>query len=224
MGSFGRNKSSSTQTSQSTSAQDSQQSSFGQNVSGSAQNVWGAQAPALESLFGAAQGLIGQGNAMAPKAQQAWESMLQPGVNPYFSQSLDQAISAATRGFTRDVLPALQSNATGMGVYGGVRDQLAQGQAAGDFGASLQNMVAQMSMGQYQQDRNAQMQALGMAPQLSGLQYQPLQVAGSLIGGPTVLGSSFGQGWQGSQSTSQGTSQSTGLGSSKGSGFNFGIG
>jgi hypothetical protein len=76
-------------------------------------------------------------------------------------------------------------------------------------------MVAQMSMGQYQQDRNAQSAALGMAPQLSGLQYQPLQVASSMVGGPTVLGSSYGKGWQTSQGTSQGGSNSKG--------WNFGI-
>jgi hypothetical protein len=162
-------------------------------------------------------GTLQQPNSYAAPAQEAWKTQLQPGVNPYFSQSLDQAISAATKGFTRDVLPALQTNATGMMQYGGERDQLAQGQAAGDFSQSLAKMVADMSTQQYTADQNRSLAALTMAPQLSGLQYQPQQIATNMIGGPTVLGSSFGQGWQ----TSQGTSQ--GFGGSTDRAFNFSV-
>jgi hypothetical protein len=215
MVSFGRQKSHSIQESQNA----SQQASTGANISGSEQNVWGSQAPALGDLYASAQNVLGSGNALAQPAAQALQSQLTPGVNPYFSQSLDQAISAATQGFTRDVLPQLKSNAVGMNNLGTTRDQLATGEAAGMFGQGLTRMVADMSTQQYTADQNRALQALMAAPQISGMQWQPQQVAAGMIGGPTVLGSSFGQGWQ----TSQGTSQGTGSGYSKGSGFNFGI-
>jgi len=215
MVSFSKGKTQSQQQQQAT----SQQTSEGGNLSQSSQDVWGSQVPALEQLYAQAGQMLQGGNQFTAPAMQAWQSQLTPGVNPYFSQSLDQAISAATQGFTRDVLPQLRSNAVGMNVYGGVRDQLAQGEAAGQFGQGLTQMVGNMATQQYTADQNRVIQALGMAPQLSGLQYQPAQTAAGMIGGPTVLGSSFGQGWQ----TSQGTSQSTGFGGSTARNMGFSI-
>ncbi len=198
------------------SLQTSTSNSFAQggNVNASTQDVWGAQVPALTSLFGGAQGLIGQQSQVQQPAQQAWESMLTPGINPQFSQALDAAIAQATQGFTRDVLPQLRTNAAGMGAYGGVRDQLAQGEAAGLFGQGLQRTAATALSDQWNQQQQQRLAALQMAPMIGGLGNQNLVTAAQVIGGPTVLGQSFGQGWNqaGSSSTSTGTSSQSSKG------------
>jgi hypothetical protein len=216
---------------QSANAQQSSQST-GWTESGSAstgqtsQDVWGAQSPALQQLFGAAQGLLG-GGAGAPQveqAQQAWQSALSPGTNPYFSQSMQAAIDQATRGFTQGVLPQLADQGVAVGQLGTPRHQLAVGQAAGQFGQDLAGMVTHGYAQQYGADQQMRMQALGMAPQMAALNFSPLQAAAGVIGGPTVLGqgsqqsASFGRGAQ--QSTSQGTSASSGNSRS----FSLGIG
>jgi len=182
------------------------------------QDVFGAQQPALQQLYGAAQGLLGQSGGagmgaqgVANDARGAWLQQLQPGGNPYFSQSMQGAIDAATRGFNQNVLPGLADAGVAAGAYGMPRDQLARGQAAGMFGQDLTNMVGQMATQQYQGDQNRALGALGMAGQMQGLQLAPLQLAGQMIGGPTVLGqaSSFGQ----NSSSSSGFAQSSGSGS-----------
>lgn len=215
-------------------------SSFGQ----SSQDVWGGNTGALGDLFGAAQGLIGaSGGAgagaqgVANDARNAWMQQLTPGGNPYFSQSMQGAIDAASRGFTQNVLPEMDARGVAAGQYGGARDQLARGQAAGQFGTELQNMAAQMGVQQYTADQNRALGALGMGGQVQGMQLSPLQLAGSLIGGPTVLGqssqgaSNFGQsstaggssGINYGQNQSAAQSSSSGYGGSTGRSGGFGI-
>jgi len=203
----------------------------GSNFGQSSQDIWGGQAPALQQLYGAAQSLLGGAQpagaeGVGDAARSAWMQQLTPGGNPYFSQSVQGAIDAATRGFTQGVLPQLTDQGVQAGAYGGVRDQLARGQAAGQFGEGLANMVGQMSSQQYGADQSRALQALGMAPGLQNMAYQPLQQAASMIGGPTVLGqsqsggssfgSSFGQGgstgWTAGENLSNAQSSSSGFG------------
>lgn len=190
------------------------------SVSMSGQDVWGAQQPALQSLYATGQALLGgSGDALggaqgvAGDARNAWLQQLTPGGNPYFSQSLQGAIDSATRGFTQNVLPALADAGAAAGQYGSPRDQLARGVAAGQFGQDLTNMVGQMATQQYQGDANRALGALGMAPQMQSMQLAPLALAQQLIGGPTVLGSSVGA------SSGYATSASQGSGNSRGKGF-----
>jgi hypothetical protein len=194
---------------------------------GSQQDVWGGQVPALQSLYGNAQALLGDPGQMTQGFGQtmgqgvnAWAGALQPGKSPYFDASLTQAIDAATRGFTQNVLPSLQDAGIRAGAVGSPRAQLAQGQAAGMFGQDLQNMVAQMANQQYGMDRQLQGQALAMTPAMAGSWFQPLAQAAQAIGGPTVLG----QSQNASQSFAQGANQSTGQSSGSGSSKGFGLG
>jgi hypothetical protein len=185
------------------------------------QDIWGAQAPALAQLYAQAQGLMnGRGAAgqgamgVAGQARDAWADQLTPGGNPYFERSVQGAINQATTGFKQDIMPALDARGVQAGQYGGQRDSLARGQAAGDFGAALSNNVANMYAQQYQGDRALAGQALGMAPQMQAMQTAPLTTAAGIIGGPTVLGqqsatsgsSNFGT--QSSANVSSGTAQS----------------
>jgi hypothetical protein len=191
------------------------------------QDVWGAQSPALAQLYSQAQqlmsgqGAAGQGAAgVAQNARNAWADQLTPGGNPYFERSVQGAIDSATTGFNRNVLPELEARGVGVGQYGGQRDSLARGQAAGDFGDSLQRNVGQMYAGQYQGDRALAGQALGQSGMVQNMQTAPLTTAGSLIGGPTVLGqqqaSNFGQ--QSAQNSSWGSalSNNQSMGTSQG--------
>jgi hypothetical protein len=179
-----------------------------QNFGQTSQGVWDAQSPALQSLYGAAQSMLGSGagQGVTDQAQAAWAQQLTPGGNPYFSQSLQGAIDQATRGFNQSVLPGLTDQGVAAGAMGTPRHQLAVGQAAGQFGQDLTNMVGQMSSQQYTADQNRALGALGMAPQMQGMQFQPLLAASQAIGGPTVLG----------QSQSGGSSFGTTLGGSSG--------
>jgi hypothetical protein len=202
-----------------------------QSLGGSSQNVWGGQVPALESLYANAQSLLGSpGMAAAPQQFQntmgqgvnAWAGALNPGQSQYFDASLNNAIDAATRGFTQNVLPSLQDAGIRAGAVGSPRAQLAQGQAAGQFGEGLQNMVAQMANQQYGMDRQLQGQALGMTPQMAGSWFAPLSQAASMIGGPTVLGQSANLSNSYARGANQSTGQSSGGSSGKSMGLNFG--
>ena len=199
------------------SMQQSLSQAFGRGYSVSGQDVWGGQAPALQALYGEAGELLNRPSAVAAPAQAAWAAMLQPGVNPYFSQSLNAAVDAATRGFTQGVLPALSAQAVGAGAFGEPRDRLAQGQAAGEFGQSLTNMVAQMSARQYEADQSRALGALGLAPQMGGLDLQNILAASQIVGGPTVLGRSQAENWNQAMSSSYDT------GSGRSSSFQAGI-
>jgi hypothetical protein len=219
-----------------------QGSSFGSNFGQSAQGVYGAQEGGLAGLYQQAQALLGGSSAYGQQAQQignagqqAWQGALTPGnANPYFGQSVQASIDQASDSFRRSVLPELESRGVAAGQYGGPRDQLARGEAAGMFGQGLAQSTAQQYSQQYGMDQQRQMQALGMTGAMQGAAYSPLQAAQSLIGGPTVLGSSSSGGQQGSSNVSGGQSsgwadafsqamgQSTGA--SKSSGMNMGFG
>lgn len=178
--------------SQGTSYGGSQGGSYGQSATTS--DVWGAQQPALQGLYAQAANLAGgtsaagQGAAgVADQARGAWMNQLTPGGNPYFERSVQGAIDQATRGFTEGVLPELDARGVAVGQYGGARDSLARGQAAGTFGEGLANQVAGMYSQQYAGDQQRALGALGLSGNVQGLYTQPLQTASGIIGGPTVL-------------------------------------
>jgi len=188
---------------------------WNQQGSSQTQDVWGGQAPYLQQLYQQAGQLAQGGGAMgniANQAQGAWLQQLTPGGNPYFERAVQGSIDQATRGFTQGVLPALEARGVGVGQYGQPRDQLARGQAAGEFGAGLANSVAQQYASQYQGDQGRALQALGMGGQIQDMQSAGLRQGAQIIGGPTVLGqgSSFGTGYGSSFGDAQNWNQSTG--------------
>lgn len=198
----------------------SEQDSYGYNQAGnqasSQQNVWGGQQDALQSLYGQAGGLMDGSNPYGQAAQgvagqgaQAWGQQLQPGQNPYFDQAVQASIDQASDSFKRQVLPELESRGVGAGAYGGSRDQLARGEAAGMFGQSIAQTAAQQRAQQYSGDQSRVLQAIGLTPQMQQSQYAPLSVAASLIGGPTVLGGSQSTGFSLGENTSHAQSQQT---------------
>jgi hypothetical protein len=190
--SYGGSQGSSYGGSQGTSLGSNQGTSLG--ASQTTSDIWGAQQPGLQQLYAQAGQLAsGQGqyaagaNQVAGQAQNAWLQQLTPGGNPYFSISVEAAINQATQGFNREVLPALDARGVAVGQYGGARDNLARGEAAGLFGQGLANSVAGMYSNQYSADQQRASAALGASGQIQGMQTAPLSTAAGIIGGPTVL-------------------------------------
>lgn len=192
-------------------------------VTQSAQDVFGPQAGALGDLYSQARSIMGGGGAagaaqgVAGQGVNAWQQAMQPGANPFFDQSVQAAIDQASEGFKRNVLPELESRGVGAGAYGNSRDQLARGEAAGQFGTTLQQTAAQQYAQQYAGDQSRQAQLIGLTPAMQQTQYAPLSVAASLIGGPTVLGQSSGfqQGSSFGEQMGHSASQGTTAGSSR---------
>ena len=217
--------------SQSTSAQGSAAAGQSYGQSTGAQDVWGAQAPALQDLYGAAAALmLGQGQygrgaeGVAARARSAWADQLTPGGNPYFEKSVQGAIDQATQGFTRDVLPELDARGVGVGQYGGERDSLARGQAAGQFGAGLSQQVAGLYANQYATDQQRAAAALGQSGNVQAMQMAPLTTAAGIVGGPTVLGRQQSTSGSTNQATSWGTSNSQSAARSASSNFGWNAG
>ena len=111
-----------------------------------------------------------------------------------------------------------------VGQLGGSRDQLARGQAAGEFGQGMQNLVGQLYGQQYNADTMARSQALGQTGAMQAAQYSPLFAAQQLIGGPTVLGRSASAGQNTGFNTSAGGNQSTGSSFGNSSSMGMGVG
>jgi hypothetical protein len=216
---FSKNKSVSQQ------QQQAQQSSAGGSSGFSSQDVFGAQQPALGQLYASAQGLLGQGpSQLMGQGTQALGDMLSPGVNPQFSAMLQQSIDQATQSFNRDVMGGLRADAVGAGEgnYGGPRDQLFRGQAAGEFGRGLLQSSTQAMGNEWGRMQAQRMQALGLMPQFQQMQWAPQLAAAGMIGGPTVLGQSGQQAWNTSQGTSSGWGGSTARGFSHSMSGSFG--
>lgn len=203
--------------------------SWNQSASGGSSygmtDVWGAQQPALQQLYAqagqlaAGQGQYGQAaQQVAGQAQDAWLRQLTPGGNPYFSNNVQSAIDQATQGFTHGVLPELEARGVGVGQYGGQRDSLARGEAAGQFGQALAQQVAGMYSNQYAADQQLAGQALGMSGAIQGMQSAPLTTAAGIIGGPAMVSQQGAQNWAQSLGQAFQKSQSTGSSGSMGLG------
>jgi hypothetical protein len=177
--------------------------------------VWGGQAPFLESLYSQGADLYQNfqptQSGVPGQAQSVWNQQLtqQPGQNPYLDAMASQY---------QDQLGAMNQNTGGQagltGGYGGGRQGVLESQNQQNIG----NQMGQFYGQQYQQDMNRQQQgiqnALGQTGTMYGLdrqqdpwqqQMQALQQSGALLGNPTVLG-------QGSSSSKQGSGLATGFG------------
>ena len=163
-------------------------------------NVWSEMVPFLQDLYGRGQGLVDQfqpDTQMFGQAQQAWQQQINPQGNPYLDQMAGQFQDQL------GIMNQQTGGAAGLtGGFGGGRHGVAES-------LNVRNMGQQMGSfygGQYQQDQNRAMGALGMGQSVLGLapqqqQMQNLQQYGGLIGSPVMT----------SQGTSTSGSKSKGL-------------
>ncbi len=80
------------------------------------------------------------------------------GVNPYLGQMADAMGQQAKTQFERNIMPSLRGNAIQAGGYGGSRDAIAQGIAAGDMQSSLNSNIANLYGQSYESDQNRGLQ------------------------------------------------------------------
>ena len=169
----------------------------GYNKADSSTDVWGAQAPFLQELFGRGQGLS-QGFApdqgAADLTRQAWQQQMQPQANPYLGQMAGQF---------QDQLGMMNQQSGGQaglsGGYGGGRHGVAEA-------LNTKNMGQQMGQfygGQYQQDMNRQQGAMGMGQNMLGMQAPGQQWGNlgnyqSILGSPIMTSNQTSRGWDAS--------------------------
>ncbi len=150
-------------------------------------SVWDQMAPYLTDLYSRGQGLVDQfqpNQQMGQQAEQAWGGMINPQGNPYLDQMA---------GNFQNQLGIMNQQSGGQaaltGGYGGGRHGVAEA-------LNTQNMSQQMGNfygGQYQQDQNRALGALGMGQSVLGMspqqqQMQNLRQYGGLIGRPVLEG------------------------------------
>lgn len=107
---------------------------------------------------------------------------LNPSSNPYLSGTFDAAADKLTENYSQNVLPGIAAQFGSQGAAGSTMHELAVGQSAGEYQDSLRGLASDIYGGNYQQERNRQLQAAGMAPTLREAQYgdaQQLQKAGA---------------------------------------------
>ena len=91
--------------------------------------------------------------------------------NPYLDAMFDNASRGVTKQFKENVMPGIASMYSEAGRYGSGAMTTATGAAGGALGDSLAGMSAEIYGGNYQQERNRQMQAAGLMPVVSAAQF-----------------------------------------------------
>lgn len=86
--------------------------------------------------------------------------------NPYLQQAIDAATQATTRNYTdpNGVLANIRSDAVSNGQYGGTRQGLGEGVAAGRYANEIGNIAATMSSDAYNKGQDTFARTLGLAP------------------------------------------------------------
>lgn len=174
------------------------------------------QSPFLQDLFrqGAdlAGGQLGAGSEFQnfqSAAMGALQGMFQPSTqaNPFLQGQIQQGQNLINENLQQNILPSVQSSAAGMGQQGGGRQGVAEGIALRDANRLssdfTQNLIGQDFANQQQRS----LQALGMAGNIGGLAFQPLNNLKSILGNSTVLS----RGRTGSDSSSESKSASAGF-------------
>lgn len=162
----------------------------------STQDIWATQAPYLQNLYSAAQGLFGQQQGQVPGAANAYAQEGLGGARAGMASMQDIAATGGPVGqyatpnnalaqqqlsemsqnigneFQRNVLPSLNSAAGIAGAQGGSRNALGRGLAASD----AQSQIAQAGTNLYGQQYGIGAQAAGAATQAR------LNAAGELPG------------------------------------------
>ena len=146
-------------------------------------------APQTETALGLTEGRALQGSPLNFNAQGLVNDTLQGGYlggNPYLDAVYDRGASAMTRNFSEGVMPGIDSAFAGAGRYGSDLWSNQRDNAYDQLGRSLEGYATNLYGNDYANERNRQMQAAGMAPQLANQDYadfQQLANVGGIIEG-----------------------------------------
>ncbi len=146
---------------------------------GLAQQQLGAGSPFQQGVVNPAFGAIG--SFLGPYEQ-----------SPGLTGQIEQGQELINRNLQENILPGIGSSAGMAGQMGGSRQGVAEGIASRAAIEQSADFAQNMMFNDYQRYQQQRMQALGMAPQMAGLQFAPLTNLAGILGRPTVLGSSRG--------------------------------
>lgn len=140
-----------------------------------------AQMPA-ETQVGL-QALMGRAMAGSPVLNAAQGNLyntlqgqyLSPGSNPYLSGMYDAAARRMTQTYGESTQPQTDAAFSRAGAFGGSAHRLLQAQQSRDLQQGLGDLAAQMYGGQYEAERQKQLQAALVAPQMAQADYQDIQ-------------------------------------------------
>lgn len=91
--------------------------------------------------------------------------------NPYLDQTYDYAADAVTRNYRNAVAPGIDSRAINSGRFGSEFNRTMRNDAQDNLGRTLGGMGANIYGGNYQAERDRQMQGLQMAPGIANQDY-----------------------------------------------------
>jgi|SRR5215471_2039921 len=100
---------------------------------------------------------------------------LDPNTNPYLKAAADEAAGAVSRNYTRSILPALGSAAIQSGAYGGSRQGVQEGLAAGEYAREANTAANNMYYQNYAAERDRQMQGGTLYNQANALEAAGIQ-------------------------------------------------
>lgn len=191
----------------------------------STQDVWGAQAPFLASLYGQAQQYAqpGQVQGAAQNANAQTQGGVLQGFNTLAGMT-DQSANVAAQTaqlqaglgdmWNKQMLPQIAGQSVGSGAFGGARQGVAQGEAAGQLASAFTQGLSGIQNSASANALNAARALPGYAGGMGQLAVAPYQAGldqlkgfGAILGGPTVLGQSNSAGG----STGNQTSMSQGF-------------
>lgn len=171
------------------------------STSQSSSNPWGPQQPYLKDVFGQAQSQFNKG-PMSQTTQQGLDLLTQRATdpngaiagaskmvgdtvngaylnsNPYVDKMFNSAAQSVGQNFRNNTMPGLNAAFSKGGRLGSTAYANTAGAAADSYGNTLNNLAAQTYGQNYANERNNQMQAANMAPQIGAADARMLMEAG----------------------------------------------
>lgn len=100
---------------------------------------------------------------------------LDPATNPFLQTNVNAAIGDVNRNYTQQILPGLGDAAIRSGAYGGSRQGMMEGLAAGEYTREAGDIAQQMYGANYNAERDRQLGAGSLYNQANALQLQQLE-------------------------------------------------
>lgn len=171
------------------------------STSQSSSNPWGPQQPYLKDVFGQAQSQFNKG-PMSQTTQQGLDLLTQRATdpngaiagasrmigdtvngaylnsNPYVDKMFNSAADSVGQQFRNNTMPGLNGAFSKGGRLGSTAYANAANSAANSYGTTLNNLATNIYGQNYANERNNQMQAAGMAPQIGAADARMLMEAG----------------------------------------------
>lgn len=95
--------------------------------------------------------------------------------NPYIQGAIDSALEGVNRNYQQNVIPGVNSTFAASGRYGSGAHENAMSMAGQNYLDQAGQVATDMSYNAYDAERGRQQQALALAPQLAGIDYQNAQ-------------------------------------------------